>query len=337
MKDKIKKVFIIAEAGVNHNGSIELAKKLIDIAVEAKVDAVKFQTFKASNLVSKNAQKADYQKNNMNDADDSQFNMLKKLELDLETHKELIAYCNSKNIMFLSTPFDHDSIELLNDLGLEIFKIPSGEITNLPYLRHIGKLNKKVILSTGMADISEIEDALDVLYNAGTKKENITVLHANTMYPTPMEDVNLRAMITIGNTFDVAYGYSDHTLGIEVPTAAVAMGASCIEKHFTLDCTMEGPDHKASLEPHELKAMVKAIRNIELALGSSIKKPSKSEMPNINIARKSIVAKYDIKKGETFTESNLTIKRPGNGINPMHWDEIVGTISNKDYNEDELI
>ena len=337
MKDKINKVFIIAEAGVNHNGSIELAKKLIDIAVEAKVDAVKFQTFKASNLVSKNAQKADYQKNNMNDADDSQFNMLKKLELDIDTHKELIAYCNSKNIMFLSTPFDHDSIELLNDLGLEIFKIPSGEITNLPYLRHIGKLNKKVILSTGMADIGEIEDALDVLYKAGTKKENLTVLHANTMYPTPMEDVNLRAMITIGNTFDVAYGYSDHTLGIEIPTAAVAMGASCIEKHFTLDCTMEGPDHKASLEPHELKAMVEAIRNIELALGSSIKKPSKSETPNINIARKSIVAKCDIKKGQTLTENNLTIKRPGNGINPMRWDEIVGTVANKDYEYDEII
>jgi len=337
VKDKINKVFIIAEAGVNHNGSIELAKKLIDIAVEAKVDAVKFQTFKASNLVSKNAQKADYQKNNMNDADDSQFNMLKKLELDIDTHKELIAYCNSKNIMFLSTPFDHDSIELLNDLGLEIFKIPSGEITNLPYLRHIGKLNKKVILSTGMADIGEIEDALDVLYKAGTKKENITVLHANTMYPTPMEDVNLRAMITIGNTFDVAYGYSDHTLGIEIPTAAVAMGASCIEKHFTLDCTMEGPDHKASLEPHELKAMVEAIRNIELALGSSIKKPSKSETPNINIARKSIVAKCDIKKGQTLTENNLTIKRPGNGINPMRWDEIVGTVANKDYEYDEII
>ena len=337
MKDKIKKVFIIAEAGVNHNGSIELAKKLIDVAVEACADAVKFQTFKASNLVSKNAQKADYQKNNMNDGDDSQFNMLKKLELDLETHKELIAYCNSKNIMFLSTPFDHDSIELLNDLGLEIFKIPSGEITNLPYLRHIGKLNRKVILSTGMADIGEIEDALDVLYKAGTKKENITVLHANTMYPTPMEDVNLRAMITIGNTFDVAYGYSDHTLGIEIPTAAVAMGASCVEKHFTLDCTMEGPDHKASLEPRELKAMVEAIRNIELALGSSIKKPSKSETPNINIARKSIVAKCDIKKGQTLTENNLTIKRPGNGINPMRWDEIVGTVANKDYEYDEII
>lgn len=337
MKDKINKVFIIAEAGVNHNGSIELAKKLIDVAVEAKVDAVKFQTFKASNLVSKNAQKADYQKNNMNDSDDSQFNMLKKLELDIETHKELISYCNSKNIMFLSTPFEHDSIELLNDLDLEIFKIPSGEITNLPYLRHIGKLNKKVILSTGMADIGEIEDALDVLYKSGTKKDNITVLHANTMYPTPMEDVNLKAMITIGNTFDVAYGYSDHTLGIEVPTAAVAMGASCIEKHFTLDCTMEGPDHKSSLEPHELISMVKAIRNIELALGSSIKKPSKSEIANINIARKSIVAKCDIKKGEIFTENNLTIKRPGNGINPMRWDEVVGTCASRNYDYEEII
>ena len=337
MKDQIKKVFIIAEAGVNHNGSIELAKKLIDVAVDSGVDAVKFQTFKATNLVSKNAQKAQYQKENMNDGDDSQFNMLKKLELDIETHKELISYCNSKNIMFLSTPFDHDSIELLNDLGLEIFKIPSGEITNLPYLRHIGKLNKKVILSTGMADIGEIEDALDVFISAGTKKENITVLHANTMYPTPMEDVNLKAMVTIGNTFDIAFGYSDHTLGIEVDIAAVAMGAVCIEKHFTLDKTMEGPDHKASLEPDELKAMVKAIRNIELALGSSIKKPSKSEIPNINIARKSIVAKCDIKKGETFTEQNLTIKRPGNGINPMRWDEVVGTIASKDYCEDEII
>ena len=333
----MNKVFIIAEAGVNHNGSIELAKKLIDVAVNAGVDAVKFQTFKAENLVSKNAQKADYQKKNMNDTDDSQLNMLKKLELDVNTHKELISYCNSKNIMFLSTPFDHDSIELLNGLGLEIFKVPSGEITNLPYLRHIGKLNKQVILSTGMADIGEIEDALDVLIDAGTQKENITILHANTMYPTPMEDVNLKAMITIGNTFDCKYGYSDHTLGIEVDIAAVAMGASCIEKHFTLDKTMEGPDHKASLEPQELKAMVEAIRNIELALGSSIKKPSKSETPNIQVARKSIVANCDIKKGETFTENNLTIKRPGNGINPMRWDEIVGTVSIKDYIKDELI
>ena len=333
----MKKVFIIAEAGVNHNGSIKLAKKLIDVAVEAGVDAVKFQTFKASNLVSKDAKKAEYQSKNMKDNDDSQYNMLKKLELDVDTHKELMSYCNSKNIMFLSTPFDHDSIKLLNNLGLEIFKIPSGEITNLPYLRHIGSLNKKVILSSGMADIGEIEDALDVLIEAGTLKENITVLHANTMYPTPMEDVNLKAMVTIGNTFDVNYGYSDHTLGIEVPTAAVAMGASVIEKHFTLDKTMEGPDHKASLEPDELKAMVKSIRNIEIALGSSIKKPSISETPNITVARKSIVAKKDIKKGEILTEDNLTIKRPGNGISPMQWDEIIGTIAHKDYKEDELI
>ena len=332
----MNKVFVIAEAGVNHNGSLELAKKLIDVAVVAGADAVKFQTFKAENLVSKNAQKADYQKQTTN-SEESQFDMIKKLELNVQTHKILMDYCKEKNIMFLSTPFDHNSIELLNDLGLEIFKIPSGEITNLPYLRHIGKLNKKVILSTGMADIGEIEDALDILISSGTKKENIIVLHANTMYPTPVEDVNLKAMVTIGNTFDIAYGYSDHTLGIEVDIAAVALGACCVEKHFTLDCTMEGPDHKASLEPDELKAMVKAIRNIELALGSSVKKPSKSEIPNMQIARKSIVAKVDIKKGEIFSADNLTIKRPGNGINPMRWYEIVGTISTKDYKEDELI
>jgi len=330
-------VFIIAEAGVNHNGSIEIAKKLIDVAVDAGVDAVKFQTFKAEKLVSKDAQKAAYQKENMSSSDNSQFAMLKKLELDIETHHELIAYCKSKNIMFLSTPFDHESIDMLNDLGLEIFKIPSGEITNLPYLKHIGSLNKEVILSTGMADIGEIEDALDVLINAGTKKEAITVLHANTMYPTPMEDVNLNAMVTIGNTFDVAFGYSDHTLGIEVDIAAVAMGATVIEKHFTLDKTMEGPDHKASLEPDELKSMVKAIRNIEVALGSKIKKPTPSEKPNIEIARKSIVAQKAIKKGEKFSEENLTVKRPGTGISPMRWDEIVGTIAQKDYKADELI
>lgn len=336
MKNKFEKVFIIAEAGVNHNGSIELAKKLIDVASDSGADAVKFQTFKTEKLVSKHAQKADYQKETT-DKNESQFDMIKKLELDSDTHKELMAYCKTKNIMFLSTPFDHDSIELLSDLGLEIFKIPSGEITNLPYLRHIGKLDKKVILSTGMTDIGEIEDALDVLIASGTKKENITVLHANTEYPTPMEDVNLKAMVTIGNTFDIAFGYSDHTLGIEVDIAAVALGACCIEKHFTLDKTMEGPDHKASLEPDELKAMVKAIRNIELALGSSIKKPSKSEMPNMQIARKSIVAKMDIKKGDKLSEENITIKRPGNGINPMRWDEIVGSIATKDYKEDELI
>jgi len=239
--------------------------------------------------------------------------------------------------MFLSTPFDQDSIDLLNNLGLEIFKIPSGEITNLPYLRHIGSLNKKVILSTVMADIGEIEDALDIVINAGTKKENITVLHANTMYPTPMEDVNLKAMVTIGNTFNVSFGYSDHTLGIEVDIAAVAMGATCIEKHFTLDNNMEGPDHKASLEPNELVSMVRCIRNVELSLGSSIKKPSPSEIPNIKITRKSIVAKEDIKKGELLTQDNLAIKRPSSGINPMRWDEIVGTIATKDYQEDELI
>ena len=333
----MSKVFIIAEAGVNHNGSVELAKKLIDVAVAAGVDAVKFQTFKAEKLVSKNAQKATYQKENMSNSDDSQLNMLKKLELDINTHNELIEYCNSKNIMFLSTPFDHDSIDMLNDLQLPIFKIPSGEITNLPYLRHIGSFKKEVILSTGMADMGEIEDALDVLVKAGTLKENITLLHANTMYPTPMEDVNLKAMVTIGNTFDVAFGYSDHTLGIEVDIAAVALGASVIEKHFTLDKTMEGPDHKASLEPDELKAMVQGIRNIELALGSSVKKPSKSETPNIKVARKSIVANRDIKKDDILTEDNLAIKRPGDGISPMRWDEIVGSVASKDYKTDELI
>ncbi len=329
-------VFIIAEAGVNHNGSIELAKRLIDVAAEAGADAVKFQTFKAQNLVSKKASKAAYQKETT-DAKESQYEMIKKLELDVGAHHELMAYCKSKNILFLSTPFDHESIKLLDDLGLEIFKIPSGEITNLPYLRDIAKLNKKVILSTGMADIGEIEDALNVLMQEGTKKENIRVLHANTMYPTPMQDVNLRAMQTIGTAFDIEYGYSDHTLGIEVPIAAVAMGATVIEKHFTLDKSMQGPDHKASLEPDELKAMVKAIRNIEIALGSRIKKPSPSEIPNMQVARKSIVAFKAIKKGETLSEANLTVKRPGTGISPMRWDELVGSVATRDYIEDDLI
>jgi N,N'-diacetyllegionaminate synthase len=329
-------IFIIAEAGVNHNGSVELAKKLIDVAVRAGADAVKFQTFKTENLVSKSAQKAEYQKETT-DKEESQFDMIKKLELNVETHAELISYCNDKNIMFLSTPFDLDSIDLLDNLKLPIFKIPSGEITNLPYLRKIGAIKKEVVLSTGMADIGEIEDALNVLIKAGTKKENITVLHANTMYPTPMQDVNLKAMLTIGTTFDIAYGYSDHTLGIEVDIAAVAMGASVIEKHFTLDKTMDGPDHKASLEPQELVSMVKAIRNIELALGSSVKKPSESEKPNITVARKSIVANCDIKKGELLCEDNLAIKRPGSGINPMRWDEMIGSYALRDYTKDELI
>jgi N,N'-diacetyllegionaminate synthase len=329
-------VFIIAEAGVNHNGDINIAKKLIDAASEAGADAVKFQTFKAKNIVSKNAKKAQYQKETT-DKKESQFEMIKKLELDVDAHKELMAYCKEKNIMFLSTPFDHDSIELLSELGLEIFKIPSGEITNLPYLRHIGSLNKKIILSTGMSTISEIDSALDILINAGTKKQNITVLHTNTQYPTPMEDVNLKAMLTIRDRFDVACGYSDHTLGIEVDIAAAALGARVIEKHFTLDKNMQGPDHKASLEPNELKAMIKAIRNIESALGDGVKKPSKSETPNIKVARKSIVANRDIKNGEIFSEDNLAIKRPANGISPMKWDEIIGTKATKDYKEDELI
>ena len=333
---KINGVFIIAEAGVNHNGSTDLAKKLIDVAVNSGADAVKFQTFKAENLATKNAQKAKYQKD-ATYIKESQFAMLKKLELNIEVHKELILYCNSKKIVFLSSPFDHESIELLKSLDLEIFKIPSGEITNLPYLRHIGKLNKRIILSTGMSTIVEVKNALDVLINSGTKKDKIIVLHANTEYPTPMEDVNLRAMVTIGKELDVDFGYSDHTLGIEVDIAAVAMGASCIEKHFTLDCNMDGPDHKASLEPNQLKAMVTAIRNIEKALGNGIKKPSKSELPNIQIVRKSIVAKTKIKKGEILTEQNLSAKRPGIGISPMKWDDIIGTKSPKDYNEDELI
>ena len=329
-------VFIIAEAGVNHNGSIELAFKLIDAAVEAGVDAVKFQTFKAENLVSKNTQKAEYQIQTI-DPSESQLDMLIKLELNVDVHKKLIKYCNAKGIMFLSSPFDHDSIDLLNELGLKIYKIPSGEITNLPYLRRIGSLTKQVILSTGMSTLKEVGDALTILVDSGTKKENITVLHANTMYPTPMKDVNLNAMQTIQKEFDVAVGYSDHTLGIEIDIAAVAMGASIVEKHFTLDRTMEGPDHIASLEPEELKAMVNAIRSIEKALGDGFKIPSRSEQPNMIAARKSIVANQMIKKGDMLTEENIVVKRPGNGISPMKWDKVLGTVAVKDYQADEII
>ena len=330
------KTIIIAEAGVNHNGNLDMAKELIKVASEAKADYVKFQTFKAKNTITKNAKKANYQKNTT-DQRENQFDMVEKLELSKEMHVELISFSKNKNIKFLSTPFDHDSIELLKDLGLEIFKIPSGEITNLPYLRHIGKLNKKIILSTGMANLKEVKNALDVLVSSGTKKSNITVLHANTEYPTPMEDVNLRAMLTIGKELGVNFGYSDHTLGIEVDIAAVALGACVIEKHFTLDCNLEGPDHKASLEPYQLKEMVKAIRNTELALGSDIKEPSKSEIPNIEIVRKSIVAKTKIKKGDILNETNLAVKRPGNGVSPMKWDEVIDTKATKNYKEDELI
>lgn len=331
-----KRTFIIAEAGVNHNGSIELAKKLIDVAAEAGVDAVKFQTFKAEKVISRYAQKAEYQKQTT-DASELQLDMLRKLELDEAVHKELLAYCRSIDIQFLSTPFDLDSIDLLNKLELGIFKIPSGEITNLPYLRKIGALKKEIILSTGMANLGEIEDALDALREVGTEHENITVLHCNTEYPTSMHDVNLRAMQTIARAFNVRVGYSDHTLGIEVPIAAVVLGATVIEKHFTIDKNMEGPDHKASLEPNELKAMVHAIRNIEKALGNGIKKPSASELKNKPIARKSIVAARDIKKGETFTEENLTTKRPGTGISPMRWDEVIGQKVNRNYRKDDVI
>lgn len=332
----MSRIFIIAEAGVNHNGSLELAKKLVDVAVDAGADAVKFQTFKADQLVSKSAQKAEYQKQ-ATAAEESQYEMIKKLELDENVHREIIGYCNEKKIMFLSTPFDHSSIELLNNFEMPIFKIPSGEITNLPYLQHIGRLGKEVILSTGMADLGEIEDTLDVLVQSGVPKEKITVLHATTEYPCPIDEVNLRAMQTIRAAFGVKVGYSDHTEGIEVPIAAVAMGACVIEKHFTLDRAMKGPDHKASLEPAELKAMVQAIRCVEQALGDGIKKPSKSEVKNISVARKSIVALRPIKKGEIFCEENLAIKRPGNGISPMQWNEVIGQAAQRDYQSDELI
>ncbi len=333
----MNKIFIIAEAGVNHNGNMELAKKLIDAAVEAKVDAIKFQTFKTELCISKNAKKAEYQVENTGNAKESQFEMVKKLELTSQNHCELISYCKEKNITFLSTPFDSDSIKLLHELGLSTFKIPSGEITNLPYLRQIGGLNKKIILSTGMANLGEVEAAIEVLVKSGTKRENISLLHANTQYPTPMEDVNLKAMITLKNAFGLEVGYSDHTLGIEVDIAAVAMGAKIIEKHFTLDKNMPGPDHKASLEPDELAAMVRSIRNIELALGDGLKHFSKSESENIKIVRKSIVAKRDIKKGEIFSEQNICVKRPGDGISPIRWDEVIGQISQKDYKQDDLI
>jgi N,N'-diacetyllegionaminate synthase len=332
----MNKTFIIAEAGVNHNGKIELAYKLIDVAKEAGADAVKFQTFTADNSVTKSAKKAGYQ-NKTTDIKESQYEMIKKLELNEQQHKKLISYCKKKNIQFLSSPFDFASIELLNKLGLNTYKIPSGEIINLPYLRKVGEYNKKVIMSTGMADLGEIEDALNILINAGTKKEKITVLHCNTEYPTPLEDVNLTAMNTIRDAFKINVGYSDHTLGIEIPIAAVAMGAKIIEKHFTIDRDMPGPDHKASLEPDELKAMVHAIRNIEKAIGNGIKKPSPSELKTKPIARKSIVAAKNIKKGEVFTEENITAKRPGNGISPMRWDEVSGRIAERDFSADELI
>ncbi|MDC1038365.1 N-acetylneuraminate synthase [Candidatus Marinimicrobia bacterium] len=327
---------IIAEAGVNHNGSIELAKILIDVAAEAGVDFVKFQTFKAETLVTQTADKAEYQKE-ITDTDETQFEMIKKLELDRNAHETLIEYCKQKDIQFLSTAFDHDSIDLLDQLNMPLFKIPSGEITNLPYLRHIGRMGKPIIMSTGMSSLEEVRDALNVLIESGAEKEQITILHCNTEYPTPMKDVNLKAMLNIKDELGVNIGYSDHTLGIEVSIAAVAMGATVIEKHFTLDRNMSGPDHATSLEPEELKAMVTAIRNIEKAMGDGVKRPSPSESKNIPIARKSIVAKKTIKKGETFSENNLTVKRPGTGISPMEWDRLIGKRSNIAYTTDDFI
>jgi N,N'-diacetyllegionaminate synthase len=329
-------VKIIAEVGVNHNGSIELAKKLIDVAAEARADFVKFQTFKAETLVTKTADKAEYQKE-ITDTDESQFEMIKKLELDRKTHQELIDYCKIKNIQFLSTAFDHDSIELLAELNIPLFKIPSGEITNLPYLRHIGKMGKQIIMSTGMSTLDEVHNALNILIESGAEKEQITILHCNTEYPTPMKDVNLKAMLTIKDELGLNIGYSDHTLGVEVPIAAVAMGATVIEKHFTLDRTLPGPDHAASLEPDELNAMVSAIRNIEKAMGNGLKEPSTSEIKNMPTARKSIIAKKSIKKGELFTEENLIVKRPGTGISPMGWDTVIGKAASSDYEMDDLI
>jgi N,N'-diacetyllegionaminate synthase len=330
------KTLIIAEAGVNHNGDINIAKKLIDIAAHAGADLVKFQTFNADRIVTHGAAKADYQILATNNIE-SQHDMLQKLELTEAMHHELIAHCDSQNIGFFSTGFDIESINLLVGLGQELFKIPSGEITNLPYLRHIGKLDKTVILSTGMSNMDEIEAAINALEESGTDRSKITVLHCTTAYPVPMSDVNLRAMQSIQNNFNVAVGYSDHTLGIEIPIAAVAMGATVIEKHFTTDKNLPGPDHKASLEPEQLKSMICAIRNVEIALGDGIKRLMPGETENLEVIRRSIVARTTIIKGETFSVDNLTTKRPGNGISPMQWEEIVGKVANRDYLIDELI
>ena len=330
------KTLIIAEAGVNHNGDLALARQLIDVAAEARADRVKFQTFSADRLVTTSARKADYQ-TRTTDAGESQHAMIRRLELTRDMHEVLIAHCRSRGIQFFSTGFDPESIDLLVELGLDCFKIPSGEITNLPYLRHVGRYGRQVILSTGMATLGEIESALEVLEQAGTSRERITVLHCNTEYPTPMADVNLRAMLAIRDAFGVAVGYSDHTTGIEVAIAAVALGATVIEKHFTLDRNLPGPDHKASLEPDELKAMVTAVRNIEQALGDGIKRPSASEAKNKPIARKSLVAASAIRAGDVFSETNVTVKRPGTGLSPMRWDEVLGRKAPRDFAPDELI
>ena len=333
----MNKTIIIAEAGVNHNGDIETAKRLVDVAADAGVDYVKFQTFKANKIVTKQAKRADYQNKNTKDFD-TQYEMLKKLELNEDSHHLLIKYCNQKGIKFLSTGFDLDSLEFLNKIGIRLAKIPSGEITNYPYLKKVAQLYSEVILSTGMSDMDDINKALAILLKFGVKKENITILHCNTEYPTPMSDVNLKAMLHIQTELNVKIGYSDHTLGIEVPIAAVALGARVIEKHFTLDRNLPGPDHRASLEPNELKSMVNSIRNIEKALsGSGIKEPSKSELKNKQIIRKSIIALKPITKGEIFNNRNIGTKRPGTGISPMKWESVIGQASKDNFEQDELI
>ncbi len=336
MKQDFDKIFVIAEAGVNHNGSLALAKKLVGVAAAAGADAVKFQTFKAEKVISKYAPKAQYQKKTTG-KNESQLDMARKLELPPSAFAALCRHCRVQGIMFLSTPFDLDSIDVLAHLGLPIFKIPSGEITNLPYLRKIGALRKKIILSTGMSTLPEIRKALGILTKAGTLKRNISLLHCNTEYPTPYEDVNLRAMCSMRRQLKVPVGYSDHTRGIEISVAAAALGATIIEKHFTLDQNMQGPDHKASLSPQELKALVTAIRHVERALGHGVKRPSASEAKNLVIARKSLIAAQDIKKGALLTAGNLTVKRPGNGISPMRWDDVIGTKAKRAFREDELI
>ena len=333
MKNRVK---IIAEIGVNHNGDITLAKKLIDEAKKSGADCVKFQTFKADSLVTKTAKKAQYQNLNY-DSDESQYMMLKRLELTPEMHKEIILYCEEKNIEFLSSGFDIESIDFLSKLGQKIFKIPSGEITNFPYLRHLGTISKSVILSTGMSNLNEIKDAIQILESGGLERKHITVLHCTSEYPAPLNEVNLNAMNEIKNKLHVSVGYSDHTAGIEVSLAAVALGAEVIEKHFTINQALPGPDHKASLEPKELKLMVKLIRNIEVALGEPIKQASKSEIKNMAIVRKSIVAKNKIEIGEIFTKNNLTTKRPGTGISPIKWDFVIGQKASRVFDIDESI
>ena len=333
-----KRTLIIAEAGVNHNGNLETAKRLIDVAVDAGVDYVKFQSFKADKLVSKVAKKADYQMKNYSDEDNSQYSMLKKLELTNEDHTELINYCQKNGVNFLSTAFDLDGLHYLNNLGLPIFKIPSGEITNYPYLRTVASFGKPIILSTGMSSMNEIRNSVEILFENGLSKEDLTILHCNTEYPTPMEDVNLGAINTIRSEFNLSVGYSDHTLGIEIPIAAVALGATVIEKHFTLDRSMPGPDHKASIEPLELINMVNAIRNIELAIsGNGLKEPSKSELKNIVIARKSIHLKRNLPAGHKLCESDIIALRPGDGISPLKWNEVIGKTLLVDKMENEKL